>query len=96
MTKELFVPQVDEKEYLNSEHRVSLTGSEISTILFYLEGIEDDVKDINTIFSKLEGLTNRWYDFQESMLINQKRKDEGIQNKYDEDEDGFVHDSEGC
>ena len=52
MTKKLFVPQVDEKEYLNSEHRVSLTGSEISTILFYLEGIEDDVKDINTIFSK--------------------------------------------
>ena len=95
MTKKLFVPQVDEKEYLNSEHRVSLTGSEISTILFYLEGIEDDVKDINTIFSKLEGLTNRWYNFQESMLINQHRKDEDLQD-YDDDEDGLVHDSEGC
>ena len=94
MTKELFVPQVDEKEYLNSEHRVSLTGSEISTILYYLEGVEDDVKDINTIFSKLEGLTHRWYNFQESMLLNQHRKNEDLQD--DDDDDGFIHDSEGC
>lgn len=93
MTKQPFIPQVDDREYEITPHNVILTGGEISTILFYLDQVEDN-QEVNAISTKLEGVTDRWYNFQESMLINQQRKNE--EYGLDEDDDEFTHDSEGC
>ena len=43
MTKQQFIPQTDENRYLNTTHKVNLTGSEISTILYYLDQVADDI-----------------------------------------------------
>ena len=54
----------------DSNHRVTLSGNEISTILYILEGYinpSDDYsydpdfrKDVDNIFEKLEGVADSW------------------------------------
>ena len=68
MTKQQFVPQTDENAYLNSTHKVNLTGGEISTILYYLDGalstIGDDKFDSDTverIYAELQSVTDNYY-----------------------------------
>ena len=70
--KRLFVPQTNNNCYETDTHNVSLTGNEISTILYTLEGYiqgSDDynedsqfAKDINNIFVKLEGVTDAYHE----------------------------------
>ena len=71
MTKQQFFPQNDENAYLNSTHKVNLTGSELSTILYILEGYIDPTndnsydpdcrEDIDRIFVELEAVTDNYY-----------------------------------
>ena len=67
MTKQQFVPQTDENRYLNTTHKCNLTGSQISTILYYLDvafsNISEDIipRDINTIYSELQSVTDNYY-----------------------------------
>ena len=71
MTKQLFIPQTDENQYLYSLHKVNLTGSEISTILYYLEwkveelndtgNSEDVAPEIDRIFAELQSVTDNYY-----------------------------------
>ncbi len=55
-------------ENLNREHSVTLTEGEISTILYNLEGTYGHLLDgeipeeVQTIFSKLEGTIDNYYD----------------------------------
>jgi len=70
MTKQLFQPNIEED--LNRLHNVSLTEGEISTILYNLEGTYGHLLDgeipeeVQTIFSKLEGVIDTYYDNQEN------------------------------
>ena len=56
-----------EKSYLNTTHKCNLTGSQISTILYYLDAafsnISEDIipRDINTIYSELQSVTDNYY-----------------------------------
>ena len=81
MNKQRFVPQTDENRYLNTTHKCNLTGAELSTILYCLEGYvaglddcipqEDDdklVAEIDEIFEELEGVVDKSYDV-ESCII---------------------------
>ncbi len=67
MTKQQFVPQTDENRYLNTTHKCNLTGSQISTILYYLDtafsNISEDIipTDINTIYQELHSVTDNYY-----------------------------------
>ena len=71
MTKHQFIPQTDENRYLNTTHRVNLTGAEISTILYYLEwkveelndtgNSEDVAPEIDRIFAELQSVTDNYY-----------------------------------
>ena len=67
MTKQQFVPQTDENRYLNTTHKCNLTGSQISTILYYLDtafsNISEDIipTDINTIYQELQSVTDNYY-----------------------------------
>ena len=71
MTKQQFFPQNDENAYLNSTNKVNLTGSELSTILYCLEGYiqgNDDYnsddnfsRDIDRIFVELQSVTDNYY-----------------------------------
>ena len=69
-------------EYLNRKHSVTLTETQISTILYVLEGYvaglddcipqEDDdklVAEIDEIFEELEGVVDKSYDV-ESCITN--------------------------
>ena len=56
---------------LNTEHNVTLTEGQISTILFtmegYMQGSDDNedsqfVKDVDNIFEILEGVVDKYYD----------------------------------
>ena len=56
---------------LNTEHNVTLTEGQISTILYtmegYMQGSDDNedsqfVKDVDTIFEILEGVVDKYYD----------------------------------
>ena len=56
---------------LNTEHNVTLTEGQISTILFtmegYMQGSDDNedsqfVKDVDNIFEILEGVIDKYYD----------------------------------
>tara|TARA_B100001250_G_scaffold341689_1_gene309751 strand:+ start:180 stop:422 length:243 start_codon:yes stop_codon:yes gene_type:complete len=57
---------------LNVQHNVTLTEGEISTILYYLEEVsskwvgkhdEDSLRgNVDTIFSKLEGVVDSYYE----------------------------------
>ena len=66
--KRLFKPQIDDTQYINSTHKVNLTGGEISTILYYLDGalstIGDDKFDSDTverIYAELQSITDNYY-----------------------------------
>ena len=71
MTKQQFIPQTDENRYLNTTHKVNLTGAELSTILYCLEGYiqgNDDYsddsnfsRDIDRIFTELQSVTDNYY-----------------------------------
>ena len=71
MNKQQFVPQTDENRYLNTTHKCNLTGAELSTILYCLEGYiqgNDDYnsddnfsKDIDRIFVELQSVTDNYY-----------------------------------
>tara|TARA_B100000700_G_C14627387_1_gene661160 strand:+ start:233 stop:499 length:267 start_codon:yes stop_codon:yes gene_type:complete len=86
--KRLFVPQTNNNCYETDTHNVSLTGNEISTILYTLEGYiqgSDDynedsqfAKDINNIFDKLEGVTDAYYERLEKLEYNQKHEERRI------------------
>ena len=56
---------------LNTEHNLTLTEGQISTILYtmegYMQGSDDNedsqfVKDVDTIFEILEGVVDKYYD----------------------------------
>jgi len=56
---------------LNTEHNVTLTEGQISTILYtmegYMQGSDDNedsqfVKDVDNIFEILEGVIDKYYD----------------------------------
>ena len=53
---------------LNTEHKVTLTEGEISVVLFNLEEkyghlLDGEIpEEVQTIFSKLEGSVDRYYD----------------------------------
>ena len=56
---------------LNTEHKVTLTEGQISTILYtmegYMQGSDDNedsqfVKDVDNIFEILEGVIDKYYD----------------------------------
>ena len=56
---------------LNTEHNVTLTEGQISTILYtmegYVQGSDDNedsqfMKDVDTIFQILEGVIDNYYD----------------------------------
>ena len=79
MSKHLFTPQIDENLYLNTTHRVNLTGGEISTILFYLQQVcennmTDDEPEIDRVFAELESVTDSYYAYQEELELNRLRK----------------------
>ena len=86
--KRLFVPQTNNNCYETDTHNVSLTGNEISTILYTLEGYiqgSDDynedsqfAKDINNIFVQLEGVTDAYYERLEKLEYNQKHEERRI------------------
>ena len=71
MNKQQSVPQTDENRYLNTTHKCNLTGAELSTILYCLEGYiqgNDDYnsddnfsKDIDRIFVELQSVTDNYY-----------------------------------
>ena len=53
----------------NVEHNVSLTEGEISTILYYLDRVADDIgesyipsPEVESIYSKLEGVVDKYYE----------------------------------
>ena len=70
--KKPFIPQYDDKQFINTTHKVNLTGGELSTILYILEGYinptndnsydPDCRKDIDRIFVELESITDTWYE----------------------------------
>ena len=70
--KKPFIPQYDDKQFINTTHKVNLTGGELSTILYILEGYinptndnsydPDCRKDIDRIFVELESVTDTWYE----------------------------------
>ena len=66
MSKHLFTPQIDENLYLNTTHKVNLNGSEISTILFYLQqayenNMTDNEPEIDRVFAELQSVTDNYY-----------------------------------
>ncbi len=71
MNKQQSVPQTDENRYLNTTHKCNLTGSQLSTILYILEGYIDPTndnsydpdcrEDIDKIFEELEGVVDTYY-----------------------------------
>ena len=70
--KKPFIPEYDDKQFINSTHKVNLTGGELSTILYILEGDinptndnsydPDCRKDIDRIFVELQSVTDTWYE----------------------------------
>ena len=46
MNKQQSVPQTDENRYLNTTHKCNLTGAELSTILYCLEGYVAGLDDV--------------------------------------------------
>ena len=69
--KRLFVPQTNNNCYETDTHNVSLTGNQISTILYILEGYinpSDDYsydpdfrEDVDNIFERLETVLDTFY-----------------------------------
>ena len=77
MTKQLFQPSV--KEDLNRPHNVTLTEGEISLILYTLEAqyshiLDNDTpEEVETIFSKLEGVVDNFYTEIENAQLKQPK-----------------------
>ena len=71
MNKQQFVPQTDENRYLNTTHKCNLTGAELSTILYCLEGYiqgSDDYnndtsfkRDVDRVFAELESVSDNYF-----------------------------------
>ena len=92
MSKQSFVPTI--KEDLNRLHNVSLTEGEMSTILYYLDQVADDIGEayipsleVQSIYSKLEGVVDNFYKtndplditpFQEELEIKKYIRDNPI------------------
>ena len=52
--------------YEHTTHKVNLTGSEISTILFYLQQVcennmTDNEPEIDRVFAELQSVTDNYY-----------------------------------
>ena len=54
--------------YEHTTHRVNLTGREISTILYYLDQVADDIGDayipsleVQRIYAELQSVTDNYY-----------------------------------
>ena len=70
--KKLQVTDYDDKQFINSTHKVNLTGGELSTILYILEGYinptndnsydPDCRRDIDRIFVEFQSVTDTWYE----------------------------------
>tara|TARA_B100000579_G_scaffold319763_1_gene269379 strand:- start:62 stop:328 length:267 start_codon:yes stop_codon:yes gene_type:complete len=86
--KRPFAPQTNNNCYETDTHNVSLTGNEISTILYIMEGYidpSDDYaydpdfrEDVDNIFVKLEGVTDAYYERLEKLEYNQKHEERRI------------------
>ena len=92
MTKQSFIPTI--KEDLNRPHNVTLTEGEMSTILYYLDQVADDIGEayipsleVQSIYSKLEGVVDNFYKtndplditpFQEELEIKKYIRDNPI------------------
>ena len=73
--KRPFAPQTNNNCYETDTHNVSLTGNQISTILYILEGYIDPTndnsydpdcrEDIDRIFAELQSVTDNYYSQQE-------------------------------
>ena len=54
--KKPFIPQYDDKQFINTTHKVNLTGGEISTILYclegYISGLDEAIYDEITTVTK--------------------------------------------
>ena len=81
MTKQLFQPQTNENRYLNTTHKVNLTGSEISTILYYLDEVQNDIgdayipsPDVERIYVELQSVTDSYFAYQEELELTRQRK----------------------
>ena len=81
MTKHLFQPQTNENRYLNTTHKVNLTGSEISTILYYLDEVQNDIgdayipsPDVERIYVELQSVTDSYFAYQEELELTRQRK----------------------
>ena len=73
-TKQSFIPTI--KEDLNRLHNVTLTEGEMSTILYYLDQVADDIGEayipsleVQSIYSKLEGVVDNFYKTNDSLDI---------------------------
>ena len=58
--------------YETTTHRVNLTGREISTILYYLDQVADDIgeayipsPDVERIYNELQSVTDNYYSLME-------------------------------
>tara|TARA_B100000131_G_scaffold254900_1_gene249335 strand:- start:12396 stop:12650 length:255 start_codon:yes stop_codon:yes gene_type:complete len=82
--KHQFFPQTNNNRYEIEAHQVLLTGNEISTILYNLEKTYGHLLDgeipeeVQTIFSKLEGVTDAYYERLEKLEYNRKHEERRI------------------
>ena len=58
--------------YEHTTHKVNLTGSEISTILFYLQqayenNMTDNEPEIDRVFAELQSVTDNYFAYQEEL-----------------------------
>ena len=58
MNKQQFVPQTDENRYLNTTHKCNLTGAELSTILYCLEGYVAGLDDVE--YDEIANTDEQW------------------------------------
>ena len=58
--KNLFKSEIDDTHYINSTHKVNLTGGEISTILYHLEEC-NSTPELERIFVELQSVTDNYY-----------------------------------
>ena len=63
-----------ETAYENTTHKVNLTGGEISTILYYLDQVADDIgeayipsPDVERIYAELQSVTDNYFAYQEEL-----------------------------
>ena len=67
--------------YESTTHKVNLTGGEISTILYYLDQVADDIgdayipsPDVERIYTELQSVTDSYYAYQEQLELTKQRK----------------------